>query len=409
MPLFQTIKRQWASLILSIKPHVRLQELFPIVTILLIVIAIRFPIDYIRIMTDTDNDFGAHIYFALDMLHGRPVPAFTSAHSLWQMLLIGIWTVSRSRIDFWQSAIALQSVSSIASTLILYFWYKNLPSKPSTLKCLFWAVTLVIITPVIALNIIDSNYYFGYIGLANYHNPTIHMLRPFALIMFMIALGVLSDRPLSSNWLVFFSAVVTAAATFLKPSYTIALLPALGVFVLYRFAKKQSINWKLLIFGLGIPAVLCLAPQFIITYISGEPHDGIAFIPFAAASVMAGFHPAKYILSAFFPLVMLAANFNSMKRSPEVLLAWLAFAAGLMQFFLFAETGSRFEHGNFLWGAQISLFVLFAVTIRHLLKEKTTVKSLLRPAGWAPYLVYLPHIISGIAYYLYCLNNSRYS
>lgn len=379
------------------------QNYLAIITMIAVVVAIRWPIDYFRMMSITDNDYTTHIYYALDIWEGRPVPAFTMAHSLWQLYLIFMWLISRNRLDFWQSAILLQVVSSVASTLILYFWFGTLRTRPSAWVRWFWSVTLVIVTPIIAPQLLDGAYYFGYLGLANYHNPTVHVLRPLALVMFFYALSALST-PRHSWWHISISFLVFAAGTFLKPSYTVSLGPVLVLFVLYRqFVQRCPVDWKLLIIGMGLPSVLFLAPQYVITYINGEPDGGIAFMPLAAARMMSGYLPIKFLMSIFFPLIVLALNFKRMIRDRAMMLAWGTFAWGAAQFYLLIELGSRYTHGNFLWSAQISLFILFAATIRYLLENPVE-----RPRTITAYLTYAPHILSGIAYYIFCYTTPHY-
>ena len=389
--------------VLSARRFLGSENYIVIFTLIAVVAAIRWPIDYLRIMGTTDNDFTTHIYFALDMFHGRPVPAFTLAHSLWQLYLIFMWLISRNRIDFWQSAIMLQVVSSIASTLILYFWFGTLRTRPNAWIRWFWSVTLVIVTPIIAPSLLDGAYYYGYLGLANYHNPTVHVLRPLALVMFFYALSALST-PRHSWWHIAFCFLVFAAGTFLKPSYTVSLGPVLVLFVLYRqFVQRSPVDWKLLVIGMGLPSVLFLAPQYVITYINGEPDGGIAFMPMVAARMMSGYLPLKFLMSIFFPLAVLALNFRAMLRDRMMMLAWATFAWGAAQFYLLIELGSRYTHGNFLWSAQISLFILFAATIRYLLEH-----PLDRPRTLAGALTYAPHIFSGIAYYIFCYATPHY-
>jgi len=383
------------------------QNYLAILLLVVLVTAIRLPIDFRRIMAITDNDYTTHIYYGLDMLHGRPVPAFTLAHSFWQLGLIFVWWLSRSRIDFWQSAIGFQVLSSVAAALIVYFWYGALPGRPSPWKRIFWAVTLVVVTPVIAPQLLDGAYYFGYIGLANYHNPTVHMLRPFALLMFIFAMQVLLG-PRSSIWKILFAALIFAGATFLKPSYTITLLPALGLMGLYWLWKRRPVGWRMAIFGLGLPSVLLLAPQFIITYVRGEVDGGIALMPFVAAQMLSGFVLQKFLMSIFFPLVVVVLFWKRALRDHEMVLAWSGFIIGALQFYLLIEKGSRYTHANFLWGAQITLFILFAVTIRFLLRQEISFRELTRPARWISYVAYVPHVLSGIAYWVFCYTTPHY-
>ncbi len=379
------------------------QNYLVILALIAAVVAIRLPIDTLRIMTPTDNDYSSHIDFALNMFHGRPVPAFTLAHSLWQLFLIFLWLISRNRIDFWQSAILLQVLSSVAAALILYFWFGALKNRPNALLRAAAAVSLVIVTPVVLPGLLDGYYYFGYLGLANYHNPTVHVLRPMALIMFFYALSAL-ETPRHSGWHIAFCFLVFAAGTFLKPSYTVSLGPVLVLFVLYRqFVQRCPVDWKLLVIGMGLPSVLFLAPQFVITYISGEPDGGIALMPLVAASMMSEHLGIKFLLSIVFPLAVLALNFRAMLRDRAMLLAWATFAWGASQFYLLIELGSRYTHGNFLWSAQIALFILFAATIRFLLEHPVE-----RPRTLAGYLAYVQHVIAGIIYYIYCYTTPHY-
>lgn len=378
-----------------------------IFVLILCVILIRLPIDYKRIMQAADGDFGNHIYFALDLLHGRPVAAFTMAHSLWQLLLIGVWWISRCRIDFWQSAIAFQVLSSLASALIIYFWFGQVPGRPSAWARTFWAATLVVVAPVILPFLLDGKYYYGYIVLANYHNPTVHMLRPLALLMFIIATQVL-DSPRHFIWLVLFSAAITAAATFLKPNYTLLLLPALTLMLLYGVIKRRRMDGRLFIFGLGLPAIFTLGAQFLITYVNGEPGDKIALLPFVVVNLTSDFVFLKFLLSILFPLAIALLFWKWGKRDGELIFAWVGFGIGALQYYLLAETGDRLAHGNFSWGLQIGLFILFVVTIRFLLKQQNTIHRLVSASAWLPYLFYAPHVLAGILYYLYCFITPHY-
>lgn len=402
-PIFKSIRSFFAA-----------QNYWAILAVVLLVVAIRLPVDYVRFMTTTDNDYGTHIYYALDLLAGRRIPSFTMAHPLWQLMLIGVLWLTRGKVGFWESGIFFQVASSVAAALIVYFWYGALPGRPSPWKRAFWAVTLVLVAPVILPPLLDGAYYFGYIGLANYHNPTVHVLRPFALLMFIFAYETIADRPAGerprrSPWLILASAVVIVLATLLKPNYTIVLLPALGLMVLYRLVKRQPVDWPLLIFGLGLPAVLVLSGQYLLTYMVGdEPEGGILFRPFLVASGMSDYLLLKFLLSVFFPLVIAGLHYRRAVTDRPLVFAWLGFAVGAAQFYLLAENASRMYHGNFLWGAQTGLFILFVVTIRFLLKQEYEFKSLLRREQWIQYAAYLPHILGGIAYYAFCLLTPHY-
>jgi hypothetical protein len=68
--------------------------------------------------------------------------------------------------------------------------------------------------------------------------------------------------------------------------------------------------------------------------------------------------PVKFALSVLFPVVCYIAWGGQARRRFRLNLAWLTFAVGLGFTYLLAET-QRTAHGNFLWSAQLALFVLF--------------------------------------------------
>ena len=69
-----------------------------------------------------------------------------------------------------------------------------------------------------------------------------------------------------------------------------------------------------------------------------------------------------------------------------------------------AESGERELHANFRWSAQITLFLLFAASIRHF--------AHLLPADWKAragvWAAYLAHLAGGIVYYVYCFTQAGY-
>jgi hypothetical protein len=380
------------------------QNWFIILAITVVVALISAPVYTYRIMGPTDNDYGTHIQFALDLLKRQPVPAYTLAHPVIQVLLIGILWITRGKVGFWVGLILIQVVAQVLTALVLYFWFGQLAGRWGDARRAFWAVTLTIVAPVMALAPLDGNYYFGYIGLASYHNPTIHLLRPFALVSFIFAIRAL-DTPRSPLWMVFSSALIIAISALIKPNYALCILPALGLFAGAGWLQKRLVDWRMLLGGFAVPACLVLAVQGIVTYSDG---GSIIFLPFAVEAGYSGYLVGKFLLSVVFPLAITAVYARKAARNPEMLLAWAVFVVGALQMYLLAESGDRLAHGNFRWSGQIGLFLLFAVTARFILRcfpvmGKEQIRHHL-VAGFA----YLPHLIAGMVYYLHAITSKGY-
>jgi hypothetical protein len=381
-----------------------------VLAIVVTVVAISAPVYTYRIMTPTDNDYGTHIQFALDLLKRQPVPSYTLAHPAIQVLLIGILWLSRGRVGLWAGLVILQVAAQVLTALVLYGWFGPVMSRWGDARRAFWAVSLTIVAPVMALAPLDGLYYFGYIGLASYHNPTVHLLRPFALVSFLFALRALEVQR-SPFWMVVVSAAVIIFSALIKPNYALIILPALALMAGMGILLKMPVDWRMVLIGFVLPACLVLAVQGAITYADG---GSIVILPLAVESAYSSYLPIKFLLSVVFPLVALVVYFPQMRRnwmsseSQAMLLAWAAFAAGALQLYLLAESGRRLEHGNFRWSAQIGLFLLFAATARYWLCDQPLFGKIALKRQFPILAGYLLHIGAGIVYYIYALTSRGY-
>lgn len=73
--------------------------------------------------------------------------------------------------------------------------------------------------------------------------------------------------------------------------------------------------------------------------------------------------------SILYSAAVVVCFFGAARKQPALGLAWTAFLFGCAYAYLLAETGWRQAHGNLLWSAQVTLFVLFVATTALLLRE----------------------------------------
>jgi hypothetical protein len=163
------------------------------------------------------------------------------------------------------------------------------------------------------------------------------------------------------------------------------------------------------VFGLLIPAVLVLGVQWWLAYFSpqGEP-SRIIISPLGVESAYSGYLLPKFLFSILFPVSILVCYFGKLRDNPVLLLALIGFTVAAFQAYFLAEGGNRFYDGNFLWGAQVMLYIWFVVSARELFnvlfdgKKCTREKIIL--SG-----IYLSHLAAGIAYYGYCFLSTTYA
>ncbi len=384
--------------------------IFALVSVV-IVAALSYPIFFQRLMNATDNDYIQHIQFAQLLLERNftDIPGYVLAHPLIQILLGGLYWVSRSHIDLYHGMILLMVLSNALTALIIYAWLDGIQGKWKEVQRVFWAVTIPFIPPVFALVPLDGRYYFGYIGLANYHNPTVEFLKPFAILVFILAVRVFTHKQ-NPKWMSWAAAGLLIFSSLIKQNYTICIIPAMLLIGGIAWLGKKEMDWKLGIFGFLLPAVLVLALQdFLTFFLPGTEQDGIIFAPLVVERYFSDYLLWKFLLSIVFPLTIFIFTARQSLKDTEMQLAWAAFAAGVGQVYLFAEGGNRLLHGNFRWSAQISLFVLVVVSVRFLFSRLASLKQL----NWKHYFFglfsYFPHLTCGVLYYLYCYFSIHYS
>jgi hypothetical protein len=267
---------------------------------------------------------------------------------------------------------------------------------------------------------VDPLRYLGYIGFQAYHNPTIHGIKPIALLLFWFALAmfpsisITSDQRGSLLWHTAATAALTILSALAKPNYSICLVPALMLLAGYRFIRKQPVHWLVLAFGVVIPGGLVLVWQYAITYAAQGPvmeSSSIVFAPFAVMSAYSGWLPVKFLLSILFPLAVVLLYFPTAKQSVPLQVAWLTFAGGLFFTYFLSESGDRMLHGNFVWSAQIALFVLFVTSVHFLIQQHDYLtiapKRFLQDKRYTVcVLLFGLHTLSGIVYYSQSLSDT---
>ena len=389
-----------------------LRRALPVLALIVLTAAVSTPVYYQRIMNPTTDDYDAHITFTLRMLKRDLPPTFVIAHPLLELTIGFIYWAGRGHIGLFETAVLVQVLAQTAAALILYFMIGKIRKKWGEVLRVFLAISLTLVAPVMLLAFIDHKFYFGYIGMASYHSPTVHLLRPFALLSFYFSVRAFRV-PKSPPWMVLLASGAMFFGMLAKPNYGIALIPALGVLALWFIWKKRPLDWWMLIVGQVVPFVLCLGVQaFLIYAIKDADTAGVMIAPFLVESHWSSYLPLKFLLSILFPLAVLIVNWHSIRKSDEMILAWLAFFFSVVQLYLLAETGGRIVDGNFRWGAQIALFILFFTSLRSLIREEIQLNLPLRELmrkRWPIYALYLVHLAAGIAYYIYAFVQEGYA
>jgi hypothetical protein len=355
--------------------------------------------------TDYLTDFHQHMLWAisLDQNGVGSIPAYVLAHSGWQILLIFLTRLLG--ISFNLAGFLAVLFLSEMTVLILSCWY--FPVFSNMDRPLWRGVVTIlgvsIAAPISAFWFFDHLMYLGYIGITSYHNPTMILLKPFAILQFIYAYHCFYENYSFKGWQVAAGGFISILATFIKPSLAICILPAVGIIVILRLIQKKYVNLVGLAFGIGLPTLLVLVWQFLLSYYENET-GGIRFLPFSVMSAYSGYLVIKFFLSILFPLAVLVTFFKEAIRDIRMVLGWTIFAFGMIFTYCFAESGPRLLDGNFAWSGEIAMMLLFVISTLFCIEGSPKIQLQKRTLS----LIWSLHIFFGVVYYLFCLFNYPY-
>lgn len=343
----------------------------PIIALLFVALGLYIPI---LIKMSGAYDYIIHMRAALQFYATGDLH---SSHFLYQLLISAVYFLTKN-IDI--SYISTLSLCVVATALLIYTYIHNNKANPYTSAAA--SLALLVVTPIYILFYVDHHQYFGYIGINVYHNPTMILLKPIALILFIkFALSLESPLPTHKNKLsILYFILLIVLSALAKPSFLICFMPAVAFFLLISALKKTYSPWAISCIGVILPAVSILLIQYYLTYADQQlsyyqAKSSIALAPFQFVNHYSSYIFPKFLLSIAFPALIFVLYFSQVRKCRVLLFAWTTFLIGAFQYYFLIETGPRSFQGNFSWGAQITLFILFVVSMRHLMKNSAVITS----------------------------------
>lgn len=372
--------------------------------VLLLLVIIPFTIVVLSMLRN-GNDYPAHIKFALAFEwtgnFGRPLP-----HFLYHFILIAL-----SRLLPIADAIQRLTVAALALGLLNYLalgimclnliapWLRSIRLPLRFILAIVVTLTLLLVGPINLLTWASENLYRGYITSNSFHNPTIVLAKPFALAVFLFALSAFDTKSITPGKLIIY-AVLALAGTLAKPSYAIAFIPALGLVTLFRLIQRKPINWSVLL-TVGLPVVGVLGWQYFFYHT-----EGVRGFDLAPLKVIGSFSGTlglgwSITLSFLFPIVVYLTQWRVARRDLAVNLAWVALLVALAYYLLIAERVG-WEDGNFYWGVEVGLWILFIVSLRLNVQVLLTNprNSITFRMAMISLVIFALHVIGGMALYV---------
>lgn len=352
------------------------------------------------------NDFADHARFAQAWSDTGTAPG---PHFLNEALVIAVkWLVPG--LDWVRAQWVATEAVYVATVVVLYLVLGRLApafgrAHPTGLALA--TVSLLLVEPITLLTVARHHLYAGYIVPANvFHNPTVLLLRPIAVLTFwLVTRGLDSAAGPAAMRLGQAAALIglTVLGTLAKPNYTMCLVPALLVVVACDPAFRRSAGAWTVAAAVALPGLALLTWQYARAFgPEGDPRAGVIFEPFALVTDRTRLALAKFALSLAFPAAVAILFRRALWMRTWVRLGWLSFLIACGFNYVLLEGGVRAIAGNFGWGCQVTLFVLFAWSLAFLLEESERATDPRPGAGRLAgcWVVYGLHLASGLLYFL---------
>ena len=379
-------------------------------------IAIFFPV-YGAFVDTASDDFTVVSRYAERLAGGAGI---ASPHFLFPLLVVGVQKAVSS-LSFLEATRVACLGAQLLTAIILFFVFRQAaPSRSAVAP--FGVALLVLVTlllgPINLWTVSQHNLYAGYFNPTNFHNPSSNLLKPFAVVLFFAftaSLGAAARQP----WpMVINLSMVHTAAMLVKPSFSIYFIPAMALVAVAAWAWRWPLDLRLIAVAYLLPFLLIVAAQYFVTYTpahAGEVQRYVALDPLRVVlkSTPAIGIPVKAVASIAFPLTVLGAFFRQAKKNRELFAAWAGFLVAAAYAYLLVEGVAGTEQwsdGNFWWSVQIATFLLFVVSIRHVLfcagaERGWRPSAALGAKLWGSALILAAHLCGGILWYLATLRH----
>ena len=283
---------------------------------------------------------------------------------------------------------------------------------------------LLILSSAVYIRSFNETPYLGQGSPNPWHNPTTIMVRPIALLIFVLVMGECVRVQKSGFargqglriWKGLLLAVLLLLSNLSKPSFVQIFYPAIFLLMflwlfVYR-GKNFPLGLQLLVCCL--PSVALMGMQFVAAFYGSTNSDsaGVIFAPFKVAGLYTDNIAFSTLLLLAFPLLVSLCGIVRRTFDWIDFFAWLMLLVGMAEKFLLAEDGSRLWHGNFNWGYILGAYLLWFVSIRDYASWFISIRGSGSSTGFKKAasvltfaltgLLLLAHFLSGI-YYLYYL------
>ena len=244
-------------------------------------------------------------------------------------------------------------------------------------------------------------------------NATYLATRPFTIVCFFEAAKLLKRYQEHFSWkqcLPF--AISLFLMTITKPSYTLVLVPLIGIILLCDLVRSRGKSFRnaFCVCVMMIPTGLDLLYQFFGVFSGTNVKGEETGIGFAFAKVWSNYSKnilLSVIMGMALTIGVAVLNWKKLRESFLYRFAWYNYLVATVMFLCLYEKGFRMMHANFSWGYMHGMFFVFFLTLVLVLQNtvewRKSWKIIFLPAEWG---VFAYHLVCGVNFLIYALQGN---
>lgn len=208
-------------------------------------------------------------------------------------------------------------------------------------------------------------------------------------------------------------AVSLFLTTITKPSFTMVILPTMGVLLFLQLVRSRgkSFPYAFFLCVFMIPTGLDLLYQFFGVFTGTNVMGEETGIGFAFAKVWGNYSKniwLSILMGMALPIGVLILNAKELLKNSYYRFAWTIYLVSTIMFLCLYEKGFRMLHANFSWGYMHGMFFVYLITLLFMLKNtiqwRRSYKVVFVLAEWS---VFLYHLVCGSYFLIYALQGQE--
>lgn len=304
----------------------------------------------------------------------------------------------------------LLAITTIATIIVTEKLLKYYLKEEKEFKLYLYAILLNFVI-AIYIPFVSSTWNAGLQEPSEWHNSTYSIMKFIGLIAIIIYFKIEQNYLKKigfKDWLVF--CILLILVNLVKPNFILAFAPTMLIFLImdfFRNVKNKKAILNMVIFGTAVLISLTvLIYQSLVLY-GGDSQDGIVFGFMKSLKLYSDYPILSLVQSLAFPLFILLTNIKTIAKDRKHSFVWVMNTVALVEFLVISESGARSKDGNFDWGYNFTLMLVFISSVVILEKIKNEKTKNLAYIVFA-YILLALHIISGLIYFGRILRGETY-